>query len=1464
MNQQEPQQPQQQHKIEYFDLNHHHFINNNNQQQQQQQQNSTTTISFPSTASTATTQTTATSAATSASSSASSTDQTHLILIELDQRFHAFRTALLQEPRQRVQLLKDELISTIDQATIKTNPPTTTTQLNHHHHQQQQPITYIEHKTNFPLKLERKRSRQRLDSDRTTHNPKAARSDGPINSSAGLLSRRTSQIGITSTPNGLTEFVGIPDLLSPPINTNTTTTIYSDQSSTTNSNQSSQFSTHPPPPQFHSLPLSQATRQLPPPKTPADSPNPTHHHQPLHLHHHHPPSSCYSASATPLISPHDLSLPPQNSENSLQAILSNPKPQTHQPPSDLSLPLTEHHGNLTGSHEAQDGGKSDPLHLQLSGIIPDLSYQQQLTDQKINNLSANSTDLSALNSPELVESGDRELDRLHMLPSDRPGKFTFTLPSQLSPPIITENTRFGRSRPLVRRHSKSFTSPRILGSDLHSCSRIVTEPNNSKLPQTPYTFSSPSLLPVGARIDLSSLPSPISGLPTTSTISLEPTQDEIMQDSMATDQMSIQPETLPPSEQIPNPLTDRPQTARSRAATMESQRPSSGADFTIGDPDTSLTIEDMAIDSVDPPTHPVLDHPLHSPPSPSAMPPPGSDPSLLLPSSSIPGPTHSEDRAQVLIPPTRVPSPPVNRQMGAASAGVSSHLAAQFEPIFTQWLGRLCSDLDMKDSKGEPIHQTLMARKMQRLEESADFRPFKFRIQAFTNSFFEELVRNGFQEKDLPMKKVRQYLWSQSCISRFNEEGKKAKSKGNHVWHIEAKKLMNGQWSFLHFQRKIIGTPSPEAYAGIKWTWAAKVWDPQCSAQNIKASFSSPELPNWLSWRGNLLTGVPTVDLIGRSYHIIVRAITNHNSKPSSLDTSFNLSIKSPDEMVTSRKNRKPTEVLASQSDSTLPQSSSEQISLNTTPSHSPPDLSALNSSALEPAPPTHGMIISEGNRSTSYSQVPALSRTDSSESVPISSPSLEDPPRLGQAAGFDGILTENSLMHDFRAGALKEDESLEFDSAHAADVLNGMMGGTPAATTTTTTTTTTTASTSEAVVEAFGQLSENNSLQAGSLVVPKSQSIDLSSSLSSAHPLALHLDQQIGLRAAPTDQQARNLMGAGEGQLTSGMMMIASNGGMVVTSELEADGSSGGGPTTRGDTLESSGLTEAVGLLDRMMSPAQLMAPTMGGTNEMETTTGGSELVVGLSSGAEMCVPPASSELSTRMILDQPVQILDAVVHHHHQQQQQQQAVALHQARLQTVRENLMSSDAFISDSAGNLIRTAIVSNDPVARQFAADVLAPMTSNNSSSSTSSSTTTNVLTDPSNATSTLPSSTATNTQPLATSSSTASTTATTHVGGSTSSVPPPLASDLRPSSQAHNHPGLQGLHPHPPLQPLLLLPLNPPPLPPSTSSSSSSTVTIMNTDPIPVPTPFSDPSLTHQLASNPSSSHPSIVRLPLQ
>lgn len=41
------------------------------------------------------------------------------------------------------------------------------------------------------------------------------------------------------------------------------------------------------------------------------------------------------------------------------------------------------------------------------------------------------------------------------------------------------------------------------------------------------------------------------------------------------------------------------------------------------------------------------------------------------------------------------------------------------------------------------------------------------------------------------------YLWNQPYISRFNDDGKKAKSKGNHIWNVEAKKTVEGGWIFM-------------------------------------------------------------------------------------------------------------------------------------------------------------------------------------------------------------------------------------------------------------------------------------------------------------------------------------------------------------------------------------------------------------------------------------------------------------------------------------------------------------------------------------------------------------------------------------------------------------------------------------------------------------------------------------------
>jgi hypothetical protein len=188
---------------------------------------------------------------------------------------------------------------------------------------------------------------------------------------------------------------------------------------------------------------------------------------------------------------------------------------------------------------------------------------------------------------------------------------------------------------------------------------------------------------------------------------------------------------------------------------------------------------------------------------------------------------------------------------------VPQEYRAEVDRVFFEFLESTCSNLDAKDAKGEPIHQTLMAKKMQRLDESPEFRPFKFRIQAFTNAFLEELALQGYPEEKIPMKKIRNYLWNQPYISRFNEDGKKAKSKGNHIWNINAKKKVEGGWIFSPFHRRLAGTPHGVAYVGLRWTWAPRIWDPQASRSNVPVTFTAPNHPSWLTWKDDQLSGIP-------------------------------------------------------------------------------------------------------------------------------------------------------------------------------------------------------------------------------------------------------------------------------------------------------------------------------------------------------------------------------------------------------------------------------------------------------------------------------------------------------------------------------------------------------------------------------------------------------------------------------
>lgn len=103
-------------------------------------------------------------------------------------------------------------------------------------------------------------------------------------------------------------------------------------------------------------------------------------------------------------------------------------------------------------------------------------------------------------------------------------------------------------------------------------------------------------------------------------------------------------------------------------------------------------------------------------------------------------------------------------------------------------------------------------------------------------------------------------MWRQQYILRFNEDGKKAKSKGNHIWSIEAKKSGDNKWEFRPFHRKLAGPPPVVAYAGLRWSWKPRIWDPQISFKKIQVTYSSPSLPPWLSWKNGELSGVPSPD----------------------------------------------------------------------------------------------------------------------------------------------------------------------------------------------------------------------------------------------------------------------------------------------------------------------------------------------------------------------------------------------------------------------------------------------------------------------------------------------------------------------------------------------------------------------------------------------------------------------------
>ena len=95
---------------------------------------------------------------------------------------------------------------------------------------------------------------------------------------------------------------------------------------------------------------------------------------------------------------------------------------------------------------------------------------------------------------------------------------------------------------------------------------------------------------------------------------------------------------------------------------------------------------------------------------------------------------------------------------------------------------------------------------------------------------------------------------------------------------MDAKKSESG-WTFRPFQRKLAGAPPGVAYIGLRWSWTPRIWDPQASRANMPVTYTSPNLPSWLSWNEDTLSGIPPPD--AESCDVTVEArvcVPNHMS----------------------------------------------------------------------------------------------------------------------------------------------------------------------------------------------------------------------------------------------------------------------------------------------------------------------------------------------------------------------------------------------------------------------------------------------------------------------------------------------------------------------------------------------------------------------------------------------------------
>jgi hypothetical protein len=188
----------------------------------------------------------------------------------------------------------------------------------------------------------------------------------------------------------------------------------------------------------------------------------------------------------------------------------------------------------------------------------------------------------------------------------------------------------------------------------------------------------------------------------------------------------------------------------------------------------------------------------------------------------------------------------LQRQQEIQDSPFNSERQQVMEQLLFSYLTKLLDDSGSVDSSGTRIHFTEMAKRSQAMSSMNEFATFKFKITPFIDGY-TQYCRPYVSDSVT----ILDYLYRSPVIVRFSTANKRVKTKGFHVWCVEARKTEEG-WVFKEHRPCVLS--APPCYLGEPYEWKVQIYDPHSVSDSI---VRIQDLPHGFHFRDNKFYGVP-------------------------------------------------------------------------------------------------------------------------------------------------------------------------------------------------------------------------------------------------------------------------------------------------------------------------------------------------------------------------------------------------------------------------------------------------------------------------------------------------------------------------------------------------------------------------------------------------------------------------------